>query len=100
MQVSFSVVLSEEKHVECAGILIYLTKDLWVSVFCLVDTCIIMLKRFAQQEARSAGLKKTGIELPFTLFPLSLYHLMLSYLFLTGGKNHTKSCVCNIATVT
>jgi hypothetical protein len=81
VQVSFSVVLSEEEHVECAVIVIYLTKDLWVSVFGLMDTCIIMLKCFAQQEARSAGLKKTGTKLPFTLFPLSLYHLM-SYLFL------------------
>jgi hypothetical protein len=72
VQVSFSVVLSEEKRLECTGVVIYLTKDLWVSVFGLVDTCIIMPKCFAQQEARSAGLKKTGIELPFTLFPLSL----------------------------
>lgn len=83
LQVSFSVVLSEEKHVEYTGVIICLMKDLWVSVLCLVDTFIIMLKCFVQQEARSAGLKKTGTELPFTLFPLSLYHLMLSYLFLT-----------------
>jgi hypothetical protein len=82
LQVSFSVVLSEEKHVEYTGIVICLMKDLWVSVLCLVDTCIVMLKCIAQQDARSAGLKKTGIELPFTSFPLSLYHLM-SFLFLT-----------------
>lgn len=83
MQVSFSVVLSEEKHVEYTGIVICLMKDLWVSVLCLADTFIIMLKCFAQQEARSARPKKTGIKLPFTLFLLSLYHLMLSYLYLT-----------------